>query len=112
VHGTGGARIIEARDPLGVSVDQRVRIELSSGGLIGASFLAYIVPIIAMFIGVVLGYYLPGEERSDTWAGLGAVAGLGVGVLVSRVSADWLARRGKITPTITAIVAEGDMEER
>jgi sigma-E factor negative regulatory protein RseC len=109
---SSGGRVIEAADPLGVSVDQRVRIEMSSGGLIGASLLAYIVPLITLFAGVLLGYNLANGARPEIWSGLGALAGLILGVVISRLAADWLGRRGKLTPTITAVVeGDGDLKE-
>ena len=105
VHGTGGTRIIEAVDPLGVSVDQRVQIELSSGGLIGASFIAYMVPVAALFIGALAGFYVT-DQAPDMWAGVGALAGLGVGVMISRTLGRWFGRRGKLVPKITNVVTE------
>jgi positive regulator of sigma E activity len=106
----GGARIIEVNDPLGVSVDQHVRIELTSGGLVGASFLAYMVPLFGMLLGVILGFYVPGS-RNELWGGLGALLGLAIGVLASRLVGDWFGRHGKLTPTITAVVTDGERKE-
>lgn len=103
VHGTGGARIIEVDDPLGVSIDQRVRIELSSGGLIGASFLAYIVPLITLFLGTLAGFHF-GGRAVELWSGLGALAGLAAGLVVSRVAGTRFGK--KLTPAITGVVAD------
>jgi positive regulator of sigma E activity len=108
--GAGGARIIEVNDPLGVSVDQHVRIELTSSGLVGASFLAYMVPLFGMLIGVILGFYVP-ESRNELWGGLGALLGLAIGVLASRLMGEWFGRQGKLTPTITAVVTDEKRKE-
>jgi sigma-E factor negative regulatory protein RseC len=112
VHDTGGTRIIEVRDPLGVSLNQRVRVELASASLIGASFLAYILPLITLFAGALLGFFLPAGAGNETWAGIGALCGLGIGVIVSRLTGQWLGKRGKITPTITAVVADDGKENQ
>lgn len=104
MYDTGGSRSIEVRDPLGVSRGQHVRIELTSAGLVGASFLAYMVPLITMFAGVILGFELAGHAHNELWAGIGALGGLAIGVVVSRLAGQWLSRRGRLTPTIAAVV--------
>ena len=112
VPGSGGKRIIEVLDPLGVTVDQRVRIELSSGKLLWASFLAYLVPLLFLFAGAVLGFYSARSTMRELWGGLGAIAGLAAGLLVSRLLGQYLGRRGKLAPIITAVVAGETREDR
>ncbi len=109
---SGGNRKIEVLDPLGVSVNQRVRVELGSGSLIGASFLGYILPLLGLFAGVVVGFYSAGPGLRELWGGLGAVAGLAVGLLVSRLTGQYFGRRGKLTPTITAVVTDEGGKEK
>ncbi len=99
-----GNRIIEVADPLGVSANQRVRIELSGGGLVGASFLAYIVPLVTFFAGTVAGFYLLGETSGEAGGAIGAILGLAAGLVFSRWLARYFGNRGKLTPIITAIV--------
>ncbi|UCD58076.1 MAG: SoxR reducing system RseC family protein [Candidatus Hydrogenedentota bacterium] len=105
VPGSGGSRIIEVADPLGVSVNQRVRVELSAGKLIGASFVAYILPLLGLFAGAVLGFYGSRSDSKELWGGVGVAAGLAAGLLGSRLLGQYFGRRGRLTPTITAIVA-------
>jgi sigma-E factor negative regulatory protein RseC len=110
-HGTGGARTIEVFDPLGVSVDQQVRVELSSRELLAASFLAYIVPLITLFVGAALGFFLSGRSRNEFGVGMGAFCGLGAGLLLARLAGQWFGRRGKLRPTITAVVSGENRRE-
>ncbi|MBI5114974.1 SoxR reducing system RseC family protein [Candidatus Poribacteria bacterium] len=106
----GARRIIEVADPLGVSVNQCVRIELSGGELVWASLLAYIVPLTTFFAGAIVGLYGSESFRGDLWGGIGAVAGLAVGFTVSRWLGRFFGKQGKLTPTITAIVPSEDVK--
>ena len=112
IPGGGGSRIIEVADPIGVSTDQRVRIELSGGKLIGASFLAYLLPLFGLFAGAIVGFYSAGSARADLWGTIGAIAGLTAGLLISRLLGQYFGRSGKLTPTITAVVIDENMEDR
>jgi sigma-E factor negative regulatory protein RseC len=56
-----GEMIVEAEDPLGVSVGQRVRLTLPAATVLKASFAVYILPLVAMiFFGAVAGRVLEG----------------------------------------------------
>jgi len=109
---SSGNRIIEVADPLGVSPGRKVRIELSSGSFLLASFLAYILPLFGLLAAAITGYYSSPEESSELYASVGAIIGLVGGLLLSRMLAGRLADSGKITPTITGVVSEENMEER
>ncbi len=108
---SGGTRIIDVADPLGVSVNQRVRIELSEGELLGASFLAYAPPLAGLFAGAIIGFMAATADSKELWGGLGAAAGLAVGLYLSRLTANSFSRKGKLTPTIAGIVANKSDEE-
>ncbi len=112
VPGTAGKRIVKVLDPLGISVGQRVRIELSSAKLLWASFLAYLVPLLFLFAGAILGFYSARSTMRELWGGMGAIAGLTAGLLISRLLGQYLGRRGKLAPTITAVIAEEDRKNR
>jgi sigma-E factor negative regulatory protein RseC len=103
---SGGKRTIEVLDPVGVSANQRVRIELGSGSLIGASFIGYILPLLGLFAGAAIGFYSALPALKERWGGLGAVAGLAAGLLASRLTGQYFGRRGKLTPTITAVLTD------
>jgi sigma-E factor negative regulatory protein RseC len=111
IPASGGKRVIEVADPIGVSVGQNVQVELGSASLVLASFLAYIIPILCLLTGVLIGVYAGGSAISEMWLGIGALVGLLGGLLVSRVISQRLRAHGKLTPIITTIIAtnnEGD----
>lgn len=109
---SGGKRLIEVVDPLGVSVHERVRIELSSGKLLAASFLAYILPVITLFAGAIAAFALSRPGAQELWGGIGALAGLAVGVIISRGIGQRLGKRGSLTPVITAVVPTDEGKEQ
>lgn len=109
---SGGNRIIDVADPIGVSPGLRVRIELAAGRMVMASLLAYMVPLAGLFAGALTGFYSAARSSAELWGGVGAAAGLAVGFLVSRLLGERLASLGKLTPAITAVIADEDREER
>jgi positive regulator of sigma E activity len=108
---SGGTRIIEVADPLGVSSGQKVRIELSSVSFLLASFLAYILPLLGLLAAAIIGFYSAPKGSSELYGSVGAIVGLAIGLLLSRTFGQRLSDRGRITPMITGIVVEEDMEE-
>lgn len=111
IPGAGGSRIIEVSDPIGVSANQQVRIELSGRELIGASFLAYLLPLFGLFAGAIMGFYSVASARADLWGAIGAIGGLTVGLLFSRLLGQYFGKSGKLTPTITSVIMEESMED-
>jgi sigma-E factor negative regulatory protein RseC len=108
---SGGTRIIEVADPIGVSSGQKVRIELSSGSYLLASFLAYILPLFGLLAAALVGFYAAPEDVSELYGSAGAIVGLAAGLLISRMLSQRLSDRGGLTPMITEIVPEEDLEE-
>ena len=53
--GTSGEREVVAKNPLGAREGQRVEIEVQDGLLVRASFIVYILPIVALIIGALCG---------------------------------------------------------
>jgi len=51
----GRERVVEARNPLGAAVGDRVRVAVSTRSFLQSSFLLYIVPLIALVVGAVIG---------------------------------------------------------
>ena len=108
VPASGGTRIIEVADPLGVSVGQRVRIELGSGKFLLASFTAYILPLLVLFSVAAVGFYSAPEGSAETRGAIGALVGLAAGLQLSRVLARRLSGGGKLTPEITGVLPDED----
>lgn len=51
----GNIRLIEAQNSLGATVGERVRIATTTKSFLQSSFLLYIVPLIALVIGAIVG---------------------------------------------------------
>ncbi len=103
IPGAQGTRVIEVADPVGVSVGQEVHIELSGDKLVLASFLAYIIPLLGLCVGVFIGFAAAGDSQAEFWSGVGGCIGLIVGLLISRMAGQSLKSRGQLTPTIAGI---------
>jgi sigma-E factor negative regulatory protein RseC len=71
----GGGLIIEAKDPIGAKVGQRIRLEIQEASLTEYSFYLYGLPLVALVIGAFGG----------TW--IGSRLGLGSGTDVIAVAA-------------------------
>jgi sigma-E factor negative regulatory protein RseC len=112
VPATGGTRIIEVADPLGVTVGTRVRIELGSDKFLLASFMAYILPLLVLFAGAAIGFYSAPAASSEVYGAIGAIVGLALGLQLSRVLAKRLSSRGKLTPTITGVLPDEDEQRK
>ena len=69
--------ITEAENPLGAKLGQRVRVEISSKEILKGAFLIYILPLLALILGMVLGITITDrlgfKESSQT---VGLVLGL------------------------------------
>ena len=50
--------VVEANDPIGVHVDQFVQLSIPSSSALRASFVVYVIPLIALICGTLLGQYL------------------------------------------------------
>jgi sigma-E factor negative regulatory protein RseC len=60
----GRARLVEAHNALGATVGDRVRVAVSTRTFLQSSFIVYIVPLLALVIGAVIGK-LVGETLVD-----------------------------------------------
>jgi len=52
------AIVLEARNPLGAKPGQRVMVEVQEVNMLKSAFIVYLLPLIAIFIGAMLGGYL------------------------------------------------------
>jgi sigma-E factor negative regulatory protein RseC len=94
--------VAEAWNPLGAQVGDTVSIHLSSRSVLGAAFLLYLVPLLVLLGGVILGQSL---TQNDLWAvALGflfmAAAYVGIRFLDRRLS-----RAKKLRPEIVEILS-------
>lgn len=91
--GEGHTIVVEAKDPLGVRVGQRVRVVVQTRTFLRASFLAYGMPLLFLLGGVAVGYQLAQvldlSRHADSLAAIGGLAALPFSLLVIR----WYERR-------------------
>ncbi len=84
-----GGRTLEAINRAGARPGQCVVIDIESGAFLKASFIVYVVPVIALFAGAFLGGMaagaFPGIMGPETWQALGGVGLLALSILVIRL---------------------------
>ena len=104
---TGQARTVEAFNQAGAQVGDQVRLSVTTRSFLRSSFLLYIVPLIALVIGAIVGQEIaPLFENGLDANALSAIMGTGLmalSFLVIRVSTR-LASKKDYMPQITAVV--------
>lgn len=74
---SGQENIIKALDNLGVKPGMKVKFEIKGGALLGASFNLYLIPLILLIIGVLLGMSIfsdyAGKELYSFLFGIGLI---------------------------------------
>ncbi len=94
--GEGGGVVAEAYDPLGVSVGDRVKIDVAAGSSVRSGFLLYILPLLLF----VPGYFAAGAlarflgQASELWGALGGFAAMALTYLAIHLI-DKRARAGR-----------------
>jgi sigma-E factor negative regulatory protein RseC len=90
---------------MGAREGQKVKIGISPKVVLKASFILYMVPILALIIGAVLGNYL-GPQHREIWA-----VSLGVGFfvgsyLVIKALSKHFENKAEYVPVVTEILAD------
>lgn len=98
--------VVEVADPIGVQVDQEVRVGIQPKTLLMASFIAYMVPLLALIAGAAVGVYAatraPGNH--PWWPVFGAAVGLVFSLLLVRAVSKRSERRGQYLPTVIEVL--------
>lgn len=103
--GGGGANVeVKVRNTVGAEVGDIVTISMRGSSLVKASFLVYMLPMLALTVGIVLGYWLatliPVDE--NILVGIcGLIAFSGAFIWVKK-KGDRLSNRQEFTPQITS----------
>ncbi len=112
--GYGTMRRATVCDPLGVRMGDRVEVTLQPNALVKASFIVYILPLIALFVGLFLGRHL---RSVFEWPLSADVAGILVGFgflslafLFIRLLGPRLERSGDYRLTITGVAPREEAE--
>ena len=90
---------LTALNPVQAVVGERVLVGVSEQGLLRAALAAYLVPILALLAGAMLGDAL-GGERADLASTLGAILGLALALLWLRSYSVASARKPERQPLI------------
>lgn len=52
------AIVLDVRNPVGAKVGQHVIVEVQEVGMLKAAFIVYVLPLLAIFAGAAMGYFL------------------------------------------------------
>jgi sigma-E factor negative regulatory protein RseC len=96
---------VEARDPLGVQVDQCVQLSIQNTSVLRASFVVYMVPLLALISGVLVGEYIGKtvgiQNIFEMLCGFGL---LGLSLIIVRVYNNIFQRDARNQPVITKVI--------
>lgn len=96
---------VEARDPIGVQIDQYVQLSIENTSVLRASFVVYMIPLFALISGVLVGEYLGRTFGIDNLleivCGFGA---LGMSLFIVRMYNNLFQRDIRNQPVITKII--------
>ena len=108
---TSNEAVVEARDPLGVSPGTEVTLEADSKTVLLGAFLVYLLPVLALIIGLAAGIELavalevPGNP--DLWGLLWGLVLMTAIFLLLRWRDNKIKKRGKFEIKITGILDNG-----
>ncbi len=83
------------------AVGNWVKVALPDERFLSATAVAYVIPLLCLLGGLFAGYFLSG--RSEGWALAGSLLGLGLSLLVLRLTEKRIAGRPEWTPRVTAV---------
>lgn len=100
---------VRAIDPIGVQAGQTVRIGIEEGAFLRGSLALYMLPLLALFLGGLLGEVLAtGLGITQEWpALLGAVAGGGAGFYWLRQFSQRILHDRRYQPVVLGVIAGG-----
>jgi len=100
----GDLKAIDVSNVIGAEKGQKVKIGISPKAVLKASLILYMVPILALIIGAVLGNYL-GAQHNDIWSfsmGIGFFAG---SYIVIKALSKRFEGKAEYLPVVTEILA-------
>ncbi len=98
-------RTVEANDPFGVRVDQLVQVSVPNDSVLRASFVVYIIPLLALIAGTLFGEYLGGKFGvQNIFEIIGGFTCLGLSFLFVRFYNNIFKEQIRNQPVITKII--------
>ena len=105
--GTGSGNS-EVSFPSEHNIGEWVRVELPENRFVQATTLVYIIPLVGLFLGLLLGWLIAGS--SDLVMVVSAVAGLLVAFVILYLIDKFVSKKPEWTPVITAVYPEKPSE--
>ena len=81
-------------------IGDTVAVEMPDAKIVKVSLIAYIIPLIGLMIGLLIGQVL---LKSDLWAALTGLLGLGAGILITRMLDKRLGAQKAWQPKLLAV---------
>lgn len=106
--GTNNDAKIIVENRIGAKIDDMVEIGVAEGGLVAASFIVYILPVAALFVGAGLGTWIARRIGIEI-GGISALMGLlflGAGFLIIHLMDPYLKKKHTLRPRIIRVVEE------
>lgn len=97
-----GAKInsFKVLNPVGADVGDRVVIGVEESVLLKSSTILYVLPLVCLLAGAVIGDVLAQVSMKDVYSACGAGLGLVVGFFALKVAAAWAGSQGEFRPVI------------
>jgi sigma-E factor negative regulatory protein RseC len=97
--------VVEAEDPIGVRENEIVQLSIPRGSALRASFVVYVIPLVALIAGVLVGEYLGMTFGvKDVLAILGGFGFLGLSLIFVRYYNNIFKQNLKNQPVITKVI--------
>lgn len=93
--------LFKVLNPIGARVGERVIIGLEEGALLKSSALVYVLPLVLLLAGAMLGSLLaPDQAQPDAYAAAGMLAGLFAGFFLLKQISNKSKNRAELQPVI------------
>ncbi|AEE96135.1 MAG: sigma-E factor negative regulatory protein RseC [Clostridiales bacterium] len=106
--------ILTVDNTINAKVGDEVQIELGSGRLLSATFIIYVIPLIALLAGVALGYWLAGALGAQSGDIYGAITGIALAALsfgLIKLFEPRIRKSGRYIPTIKRVIYKDKNEK-
>ena len=81
-------------------IGDTVNVEMPDAKIVKVSLIAYIIPLIGLLLGLLLGQAV---LKTDLWAAVFGLAGLGTGILISRMFDRRLSKKKEWQPQLLSV---------
>lgn len=80
-------KALRVNNPINAQVGEQVMLGLEEGAFLKSAMLAYLLPLLALILGAIIGLWLAGpEDARDLYAGIGGL----IGLIASAIGIKWL----------------------